>query len=140
MKTCQICSTENASDAVTCIACGEGSFGTANARAVPCAACAALNGSRPCSVECYVKAGYKAENYESFIANIEQAQKDRDAERAKAQEEAAIMAELEREQAEKDQAAKDQELETAIAAAVATPMVDAPSDETTEPDASRSRK
>lgn len=30
---------------------------------VACAACAALNGERPCSVECYVAAGYKAEGY-----------------------------------------------------------------------------
>jgi len=29
-----------------------------------CPDCAALGGERPCSVECWVKAGYKAENFE----------------------------------------------------------------------------
>lgn len=36
---------------------------------VPCAACVALNGIRPCSVECYVKAGYQAENFAAFCAD-----------------------------------------------------------------------
>jgi hypothetical protein len=37
----------------------------------PCAACVALHGARPCSVECYVKAGYKAEDYDALIARLE---------------------------------------------------------------------
>ncbi len=37
-----------------------------------CAKCVAL-GYRPCSVECYVDAGYKAENYDGFIVELEAA-------------------------------------------------------------------
>lgn len=44
---------------------------TQEADDVPCAACLALLGVRPCSVECYVKAGYQAEDYEAAIAKIE---------------------------------------------------------------------
>lgn len=37
MKTCAICTTENDGDAVTCVACGEGSFasGAPSARTAP---------------------------------------------------------------------------------------------------------
>jgi hypothetical protein len=32
-----------------------------------CPACMALNGERPCSIECYVAAGYDASNYEKHF-------------------------------------------------------------------------
>jgi len=35
-----------------------------------CPACIALNGERPCSVECYVAAGYLAENFERHFGAI----------------------------------------------------------------------
>lgn len=61
---------------------------------VPCAACADLLGVRPCSVECYVKAGYPADSYDAFIARIEAELVATEA-KAKAEADAAAAAELE---------------------------------------------
>jgi hypothetical protein len=60
---------------------------------VPCAACVALHGARPCSVECYVKAGYKAEDFDALIARIEADLVATEA-AAKAEAEAIVAAEL----------------------------------------------
>jgi hypothetical protein len=79
---------------------------------VPCAACVELKGVRPCSVECYVKAGYKAENFEAFVANAEASVVAAEAEEArlKAEADAAAKAEAERlaaKQAEADRLAAE---------------------------------
>jgi hypothetical protein len=60
---------------------------------VPCAACMALHGARPCSVECYVKAGYKADDFDALIVRIEADLVATEA-AAKAEAEAKVAAEL----------------------------------------------
>lgn len=51
MKLCQICTTENAADAATCVACGEGSFAQASAPAEPIAQVAPPSDTDPTEPE-----------------------------------------------------------------------------------------
>lgn len=75
----------------------------ARSEPAPCAGCLELKGVRPCSVECYVAAGYKAESFAAFVADKLTPQEREAKLKAEAEAEATARAEA---QAKIDEAAK----------------------------------